>query len=557
MDHGIFGELSLIVCIATAISFVMYRLKQPLIIGYIITGLLVGPLGFDIVHAEDTVELFSMLGIALLLFIIGLGLNPKVIKDLGKVAFFTAGLQMAATTALGYFTGLLFGLNNTTSLIVGVTISFSSTIIILKIISDKKEQNRLYGRLAIGLLLVQDIAATIALLLLSTSNGDGFTLNDATLLLVKGGLLGGGLYLTNRFIITPAKKHISASQEFLFLFAVGWGLGVPALFEIAGFSFEVGALFAGVTLANQPYAQEISAKLRPLRDFFIVLFFVELGLNIQLTGLVGNIPLIISLCLLVLIVKPILVMYGLGFMGYTKRTAFMTGATMAQVSEFSIVFVTLTQSAGHINNEIVSALIIVSLITIAASTYIMKYSEKIFLKYEDKITLFENRLARSSSKVEGKYDVVIFGYKKGGAEFAKTFTKIKKRLLVIDYDPLAIDSLERQGINHLYGDATDTELLEEVGVENAKMVVATFTDHPSSMFLVEHLVKANKRMIILLNADNPEDAQELYEAGATYVMLPHYIGSEKLSSFIKKHGLKKSEFNKWRDKHLSKIEKID
>ena len=250
----------------------MRLIRQPLIIGYILTGIIVGPSFINIVNNNQTISVFANIGIALLLFIIGLGLNPRVIKEVGKVAAITGGLQIILTTALGFLAGRLFGYTKTESMIVGLALAFSSTIIVLKLLSDKKEQTRLYGKITIGVLLIQDIVAAAVLILVTARSEGSFSMSTFISLALKGALILIPLFLVSYLILPKLTKLIAGSQEFLFLFAIGWGFGAAALFEHFGFSIEVGALFAGVALANLPYAQEIASRLRPLRDFFVVLF---------------------------------------------------------------------------------------------------------------------------------------------------------------------------------------------------------------------------------------------------------------------------------------------
>jgi len=272
MHSSLFGELSIIICIAVAIASIMRLLKQPLLISYILSGILAGPI-FGIVKSTETLEGFSKIGIALLLFIVGLGLNPRVIKDLGKVAFITGSVQVVASTIFGTIVMLLLGQSFTTGIVVGVALAFSSTIVGLKLLTDKKEQTRLYGRLAIGVLLVQDILATVALLVLSMQK-DGFSITGGSLLVLKGGLIAVPLFYISNKILPRYTRFISDNIEYLFLFTIAWGLGIASIFEVAGFSLEIGALVAGVSLAGMPYAQEASSRLRPVRDFFIVMFFI-------------------------------------------------------------------------------------------------------------------------------------------------------------------------------------------------------------------------------------------------------------------------------------------
>ncbi|MFO0920773.1 MAG: cation:proton antiporter [Candidatus Saccharimonadales bacterium] len=554
MHHNVFAELSLIIAIAAVVSFVMRLLRQPLIIGHIITGIIVGPTVFNFVNSPETIEVFSNIGITLLLFIIGLGLNPKVIKEVGKVAGITAVIQVAATALFAWGGGIILGFSRTESAFFAVAMSFSSTIIILKLLSDKKEQNRLYGKIAIGILLMQDVMATVALLFVTSRGESGFSISQLGALAFKGSLLVFPVLLIGNILVPRFSKLIAGSQEFLFLFAVGWGFGVAALFEATGFSIEIGALVAGVSLASLPFTQEISARLRPLRDFFIIVFFIALGTRIDFGSISQNLPIIIMACAITIIFKPLVILTIMGLLSYTKRTSFKTAVSMAQISEFSLVFIILGSRKGLVSDNLVSTMTVVALITIAVSTYLIIYSDKLFGLSEKFLAMFERRKTHFEQESEHSYDLVLFGYNRGGHEFINVFKSLKKRYVVIDYDPEIIDSLEHKKIDYLYGDAMDIELLEEAGLDKAKLVVSMITDHETNKFLVKLLEDINSKAVVILHGDTVEEAAELYELGASYVVIPHYIGSEKIGSFIKKNGLKKSEFKKYREKHLAYLE---
>ena len=554
MEANIFTELSIVIAIGAAISLVMRLIKQPLIIGYILTGIVVGPSILHITKDAQTIEVFASIGIALLLFIIGLGLNPRVIKEVGKVTLVTGGIQIALTTLAGFLFSRAFGWSKTESLIVGLALAFSSTIIILKLLSDKKEQTRLYGKITIGILLLQDIVATFALVMLAARSEGTFSFSALILLGVKALAIGVPLYLISIYVLPRMNKLIAGSQEFLFLFAIGWGFGTAALFEHFGFSIEVGALFAGVTLATLPYAQEIASRLRPLRDFFVVVFFIALGTRLSFDNALQLILPIAIFLIIVILLKPFIVMATMGVLGYTKNTSFKSAGALAQISEFSLVFVLLGQSQGLVRTDIANIMTIVALITIATSAYAITYSNQIYTLFEKNLTMFERRKTHQEKERPHRYDMVLFGFNKGGQEFVRVMQQMKKKYVVVDYDPDVIDTLEHQQIPYLYGDVTDLELLEELNMATAKLVVSTVSDHDTNLFLVRWLEKVNPHAVFVCAADNATQASSLYEEGAAYVMMPHYIGSEKIGSFIKKNGFNKTEFRRFREKHLQYLE---
>lgn len=555
MDHSAFTEIALIMAVALAVSVVMKFFKQPLIIGYILTGIIVGPSLFDLVHSNDTIDVFANLGISLLLFIIGLGLNPRVIKEVGKVAIITGVSQVFITSVLGFFIAKTLGFDNSNSLFLGVALAFSSTIIVLKLISDRKEQTRLYAKIAIGFLLVQDVFATFALLFASAiSESGGITASELFRLFALGTIIASLIAIIAIKVLPKFTKFISGSQEFLFLFAIGWGFGVAALFAEIGFSIEVGALIAGVALASLPYAQEVASRLRPLRDFFIVLFFIAMGSHLGIDNISAVLPQALIFSCLVLIGNPIIVISAMGILGYTKKTSFKAGLAVAQISEFSLVFVLLGQKGGLVNDETVALVTLIALITIAISSYMIIYSDKMYNALEKYLKLFERKKTHSDRESAHKYDMILFGYKGGGPEFLKVFKSIGKKYVVIDYDPETIDKLEHDKAHYLYGDATDIEFLEELDLNNSKLIISTITDHPTNTFLVKYVIKENPHLVLICHSDNASEASELYDLGATYVMMPHYLGSEKIGNFIRRNGFKKTEFKKFREKHLEYLQ---
>lgn len=556
MDNGtIFLGLSVIIVFGVLIAFIMRIIGQPLIIGHIITGMIIGPSVIRFVHSPEIFSAFSEIGITLLLFIIGLGLNPQVIREVGRVAAVVGLIQVAATTALGYAGGLALGLGGRSALLLGVALSFSSTIIILKLLADKKEQMRLYGKMAIGITLVQDIVATLALLILSAKKANtDFSVHSFGLLAVKGIAIAYGLFFITRYVLPHMQRIIAGNQEFLFMFSIGCGFGSAALFQAIGFSQEVGALLAGVMLASLPYSPEVASRLRPLRDFFVVLFFVTLGAGLQFHGISHVLPTIIFGVVVAAVVKPLIALITLGFMGYTKRTSFKAALTSGQVSEFSIVFIVLSVKQGLANSQIVTTVTVVALISIAISSYLITYLDKVYQLLEERLGLFERRKTRHEHDHQEHYDLVLFGYQKGGHEFLRVFQQLKKSYIVVDYDPDMIDAMERKGVKHFYGDASDAELLEEIKLPEAKLIVSMISDHQASLFLLHYLEKHNPDAVIIALSETPARAIELYHHGASYVMLPHYLGSEKISAFIKKAGLRKNEFKKIRAKHLQYLE---
>ena len=551
---GIFLELSFIIAVAAIVSLVMRLLRQPLMLGYIATGVLVGPAALNLIHS-NTFSSFSSIGIALLLFIIGLGMNVSVIQKLGATVFVATSVELLSIGTIGFIASTFLGFSRIDAFVIGLCLFFSSTIIIVKILTDKKEQNRLHGQIAIGIVLLDDIVATIALLFVAA--GKDSTIGPSRLgeLALQGALLLVFLIIMSNVLLPRIARFMASSQEMLFLFAIGWGFGVASLFEIAGFSIEIGALFAGVSLAGLPYAQEIEARLKPLRDFFVVLFFIVLGQSLSLNGVSKALVPALVLSAIVILLKPATITTTLGMLGYTKRVSFMTGINLSQISEFSIVLAVLAVNTGLVDKTISTIITLVAIITIASASYLTHYDNGLFKLFDFWRPKFFERSGKKKDKGQRPgYQLILFGYQKGGHEFIKTFQQLHRRFIVIDYDPAIIELLHEKRIPSLYGDATDTELLDEVGVQSAKLVVSTITDFETNEQIVRHMNLLNPGAVIVCNANSYEEALQLYELGSSYVIIPHHASSEHLSALIQRNGIDRRHFDRYRSNHLRKLE---
>ncbi|MBP6880577.1 cation:proton antiporter [Candidatus Saccharibacteria bacterium] len=549
----LFTELSIILAIAALLAGILKALKQPLIVAYIITGLVVGRSGLNFITSHETLGVFSEFGIALLLFIIGLGLNPNVIKEVGKIAAIAGVGQIVITWFFSLAMALVLGFELTTATIIALALTFSSTIIILKTISDKKESHRLYAKIAIGILLVQDIIATLALIALSAigSSGKG----GATTMVLGTIIASSILIVATKFIVPKLSHFISSNQEFLFIFTIAWGIGFAALFDYAGLSIEIGALFAGVALSTLPYTSEIAGRLRPLRDFFVMIFFVLLGADMEIANFSSIIIPSIIFSLFVLIGNPLIIMALLGMLGYTKQTGAKTGIAIAQISEFSLVFIILAHEVGLVSSADVSTISLVGIATFAISTYMMQYDEAIYKKFERYLSIFERKSAKKLNVKPHGAEAILFGYSRGGPEIIKSFQEKQTDFVVVDYNPETIDVLDAHNIPFVYGDATDPEFLAELNLENVKIIVTTTMDFQTNLFLTMQARAINQKAIIIVHSETPSHAVKLYERGATYVTMPHYIGAERIARMINKNKLRKADFIPAREKHLRYVEK--
>jgi len=552
----IFLELGLILGTATLMTVIMRLLKQPLIIGYIVTGILVGPYFLDAIGSQEMLSTFSHIGISLLLFIVGLSLSPKVIKDVGKVSAVTGIGQVLFASLIGFFIARLLGFSTIVSLYVAVALTFSSTIIIMKLLSDKRDTDALYGRISIGFLIVQDIIAMFILMIIpSIPAGLDITAFIFGIVLRGVGLLVL-LFLIGRYILPGITKAIAKSQEFLLLFSVAWCFALAGVFHYLNFAMEIGALLAGIALSFSEYRYEISSKMKPLRDFFIVLFFIFLGTQMDFSSIGLYIAPILIFSVFILVGNPLIVMTLMGALGYTRRNSFLAGLTVAQISEFSLILIALGVTVGHLTNEVLSFITAIGLTTIAGSTYMIYYSNRIYPKISKYLKVFE----RKGEKVDehkyhehGEYDVILFGYDRIGHDLLESFKKIKKSFLVVDYNPETIIDLAKEDINCRYGDASDSELLEDLSIPKAKMIVSTIPDFDTNHLLINKIRQSNEKAIVIVVSHQIDEAMELYAAGATYIVMPHFLGGRLASTLIEQNKLSFSKFIQNKSIHIEEL----
>lgn len=544
----IFIELSIILVITTVVATIMRLLKQPLVVGYIISGIVVGPYVLNTLHANESVELFSKIGIAILLFIVGLNLNPDTIKETGKPALVTGIGQIVFTSVIGYLIITALGYPSITAFYGAVALTFSSTIIVLKLLSDRGDLESLYGKISIGFLLVQDIAATLLLIIVPIigAQGAGGTSTDTGLMLAR--LIGSGigasivLYIIAKFILPKFSDYLARSSELLFIFAISWGLVLATLFYKMGFSIEIGALIAGTTLAASKYSYEISSRMRPLRDFFVVMFFVLLGSHLKLDNIGALIGPALILSGYVLIGNPLIMFTLMNLMGYKNRTSFMAGLTVAQISEFSLILMSLGLTLGHIDQSAVTLITLVGIITIIGSTYFFLSADTLFgfLEKVLKKIAIRKKPTNDHEISQEHYDIIIFGFGRVGLDFVEKAHEEHLKPLVVDYNPEVFNKKKEYSFSHVFGDAQDVEFLEEIGVGNAKMIISTIPDAQTNELIITYYRQKQPNGIIITTAHTVPNAMKLYGEGATYVILPHYLGAYHATAMITK-GLKDQE----------------
>ena len=538
MPHGPFVEIAMILAAALAIGALGARLRQPLIVSFIGVGILVGPAGIGIITRHEEIELLASVGIALLLFVVGLKLDIKMVRTVGPVALATGIGQVVFTSVIGFAITRALGFSTVSAVYIAVALTFSSTIIVVKLLSDKREIDALHGRIAVGFLIVQDIAVIMVMIGL-TAFGAGKDAAPAEGILavvmwviVKGVLLLGALAALMRWGLPQFVERLARLPELLVLFAIAWAVALAAVGEVLGFSREVGAFLAGFSLASTPYREAIAGRLVTVRDFLLLFFFIDLGARLELSLLGATLLPSLVLSLFVLVGNPLIVMVIMGVMGYRKRTSFLAGLTVAQISEFSLILGALGLGLGHIDAQAMGLITTVGLVTIGLSTYLILYSGPLYEKLSPYLSIFERRRPYREMAVDTPdrppaAEVILFGLGRYGGGIARHLLRRKKRVVGVDFDPSALARWREAGIPVVYGDAEDPELFDHLPLDEAKWVVSTAPGVESGRVLLRHLQERGYRGKVAVACRVPEEEDTLRVEGATVILRPFSDAAEQ------------------------------
>ncbi len=543
--ESIFAQITALLVLTVVVAWLTRLLRQPIIVAYIFAGIAAGPLFFNIVgkHSNDF-DIFSGLGVILLLFVVGLSLNFNYLKKIGKMAFLGGLGQAIFTAAFGIGILHLLGFAIIPAIYLAVAISFSSTIIITKLLSDKKQTDSLYGRHTIGLLLVQDVLAVILMVFL-TINTDGSSIDSAlTRLLIGGTLFIAGLFLAYKYILPAVLKKVAGSTEFLFLFALSWCFLVAYLAKTAGFSYEIGAVLAGIALASSPYQPEINARVTPLKDFFLIIFFIILGAELDLSTFSSVITPSIILAGFILIGNPLILYCLYRFMKFTRKNSLFIGLTAAQVSEFGFVLLYIGRELGHVNQSEIAIFTMVALVTIFISAYLITYNEAVFRFLNPLLSAFKKKDYEQKEEETPIYDVWVIGYHRIGWSIVKALKNKNASFAVIDFDPAVIEALKKENIPAYFIDIGDAGLLSELPLDKAKTIISTIPNIESQIALIRHVKSHSSETVIIANAPEAKYMNSLYDAGADYVMATHLLGGKWISNLISSNKIDLSELEK-------------
>jgi Kef-type K+ transport system membrane component KefB len=527
-----FVQVALALGVAVVIGAFTVALRQPLLIGFIIAGILVGPSALGFVGDVGQFELLAKLGISLLLFLVGLKLDPALVRTTGPVALATGLGQILFTSIAGFLIARALGYATVPALYIAVALTFSSTIIIVKLLSDKREIDELHGRIAVGFLIVQDIVVVLVMIVITAigAAGDASVTERLVQVLLRGIVSLVVLAGLARWVLPSVFGRLSGNRELLVLASVAWAVALAAIADVLGFSSEVGAFLAGMTLAATPYREAIAARLVGLRDFLLLFFFIELGAQLDISAAVGQLLDASLLSVFVLVGNPLIVLVIMGAMRYRKRTSFLAGLTVAQISEFSLILVALGVRVGHIDQSVLGVVTAVGIITIVLSTYLILYSHQIFDRLAPFLSVFERAEPRSGDRPghdEGDVDAIVYGLGRHGSLIAEGLSRSGWRVLGVDVDPQALRWGTSSGIEVIYGDAEDPEFVSALPLHQVIWVVSTVPTIETNLALLHALRSAGCEASVAMTAHTPEATRRLTDEGADLVLSPFSVMAER------------------------------
>ncbi len=540
--HTLLLDIGIAIIIASATTLLAYFLKQPTIIGYLLAGVIIGPyMTPQLVSDVKNIDTISEIGLILLLFIIGLELNPQSLLTHGKAILMAGVLQLPINMIL---TVICLNILSTIFLIQmnlfywAVFCSLSSTAIVVKSLYDKFELDSITGRLSIGILIFQDLWAIIILII--QPNLNHLELSPLLLAFTKAiALIAGGLWMS-KFFMSRLFRKISKSPELVVSISIGWCVLVAAIAETLGLTVEMGALIAGISISTFPYHIYIKARVTPLRDFFMTLYFISLGMKIPEPQMSFLSP-ILLLVALVILTKFIVLVPLIKLSGNSYRTGIITSINLTQVSEFSLVIASIGLKLGHIEKENLSILLYALGITAATSTYAIKYNYKIYKLF----SYFKKESIKIIKPMEENVDIdfrpiIILGFHRGAKALIDHFKEIQPdllhKILVVDYNLEVLKELSNHGIKGIFGDISHSDTLEFAEIDRASVIISTVPDYLLKGIDNLRLVKSCRELapdaIIYATSDIPENIPKLEKAGANKVILPYSLAGISLANEI-------------------------
>jgi Kef-type K+ transport system membrane component KefB len=460
-----------------------------------------------------------------------------MIRSTGKVALVAGLSQVAFTAAVGFGIAMLFGFEATTAFYIAVALTFSSTIIIIKLIGDKRELDTLYGRIAVGILIVQDILVVAAMVVIVTigTPGEGSVVTDLVVTLASSAVFLGVIAFASKFVLEKVLDWISKSPELTLLFGVAWAIVLAAISILIGLSMEIGAFVAGVSLASTAYRESLGARMVSLRDVMLLFFFIELGASLTFADALGQLWPAIVLSVFVLVGKPLIVFAIMGWMGYRSITSFRAGVALAQISEFSLILIALGYSLGQVDSAVLSLVTLVAVFTITVSSYLILYTDKLFPLMQGFMHLFERGKASAVDEESQSlsFDAIVIGSGRFGTEVISGLISSGSSVLAVDLDPDALARARELGAETLFGDVGDPDFAKMLPIHQTGTLICTAPDRSTNTLLLESLKSLDYGGELYLTALDNQTAEMFAKEDRVTTIRPLKMAANRIVKQLK------------------------
>lgn len=524
-------DFALVILTATVLGFLARKTNQPTIIAYIATGLVLGPVMFDVIGESQLVTLMSELGIALLLFLLGIEMNIDDIREILRPVINIAVLQTVLQTALAFIIPLMLGFTMQETVIIALCTVFGATPVIVKLLTDKDEASTLPGKIDIGVLILQDIYLVVILALFSSGTLSnpaqiGFTLAKIFVLMSAVGALS---LVSSRYILPVLFSRVANNKHAFFIHGLAWAFLFISLTAELNLSIEVGAFLAGLGLGQIPYREELKERIRPITDFFMVIFFSSIGLSLTADNLTAYWVEAVIASVLLMIGNFLIMFYLIDREKFTPETSFLGSLNMTQVSEFSLVVGAIAVTQGYIPGDILGYLSMMALITMTVSSYLINYNREIYEKVEHLLQRFESEKKQDVEVERYRDHAVIIGYNSVVRRIMPIIKESYGDVIVVDKDSGNTEELANENFEYIYGNFSHGEIRKASGLQDAAFVLSMAGDEK-----VNHHVLSDtgRETTVFLEAGSFEEAAELYDRGAEYVMLENVLTADKMADYL-------------------------
>ncbi len=526
------ADLAIIVVTATVVGIVARQTGQPTIIAYILTGLILGPVLFDVVAYEGLVEDFAELGLGFLLFLLGMKMRFDDVREILRPITNIAIWQTILQTALALAVAWALGFDPTEIVIIALATVFGATPIIVKILTDKDEITSMPGKIDVGVLIVQDIYLVVVLALLGADSLENPTEIATTLgvIFVMMAFIGIFSLASSRYLLPRLFREIADNKDVFLVVAIAWAFLFIAIAEGFDLSVEVGAFLAGISLAQLPYSKELEDRITPITDFFILVFFATIGLQLEAAELLAYWREALIASAILMIGNFWIMFYLIDREGFSVETSFLGSINMIQVSEFSLVVGALAVAQNYIETEVLGYLSLMALVTMSLSTYVIAYNHSIYERVKPWFRRFESAEKKDVELPTYSNHAIAIGYDEITERLLPVLEDRYGDVVIIDRKTEHIETLEAEGrYDYIYGDFRHGEIRKAANLKAASFVLSSTVQADVNRALLE---ETSAETTVFLEAERIEDARDLYDRGATYVVMSTYLTAERISEYL-------------------------